>query len=293
LSRFDPAPGSIPRLAFSTLACPEWTPSEVVDAAARFGYDAIEWRGGDDGHVRTSWSRRQRQLLRDEMADRGIEALCVTAYTSFVSPDPGARARDREHLERHLELARDLGAPFVRAFIGIREDAAPISDLRRRAADELAVVAESARDAAVRIGLEQHDDFDRASEVGELLKLLPDPSIGAIWDVANGWVAGETPAAGFAGLADRLFYAQLKDLRGTRERWHATRFGEGTVPLEDAIAILGRHGDVPLCVEWIRAWDPALDPPATALPAMREFVLAAIGEVPGPPSGRSRQGAGG
>ena len=283
----------MPRLAFSTLACPEWTPSEVVAAAARFGYDAIEWRGGDDGHVRTSWSRRQRQLLRDEMADRGIEALCVTAYTSFVSPDPGARARDRAHLERHIELARDLGAPFVRAFIGIREDATPTADLRRRAADELALVAESARDAAVRIGLEQHDDFDRASEVGELLKLLPDPSIGAIWDVANGWAAGETPDAGFARLGDRLFYAQLKDLRGTRESWQATRFGEGTVPLEEAIAILGRHGHVPICVEWIRAWDPALDPPETALPAMREFVLGAIGEAPGPPGGRSAQPAAG
>lgn len=293
MSEVEPATGSIPRLAFSTLACPEWTPSEVVAAAVRFGYDAIEWRGGDEGHVRTAWSRRQRQFLRDEMADRGIETLCVTAYTSFVSPDPGARARDRKNLERHLELARDLGAPFVRAFIGIREDAAPTSDLRRRAADELALVAESARAAGVRIGLEQHDDFDRASEVAELLKLLPDPSIGAIWDVANGWAAGETPEAGFAALADRLLYAQLKDLRGTRESWGATRFGEGTVPLHEAIALMGRHGPVPLCVEWIRAWDAALDPPATALPAMREFVLAAIGEVPGPPSRRSQQGAAG
>jgi sugar phosphate isomerase/epimerase len=269
LSDRDPAS---PSLAFSTLACPEWSPETIVAEAARLGYDAIEWRGGDEGHVRTTWTQRQRRELRQHMADHGIASLCVTAYTSFVAPDGGARARDRDDLVRHIELARDLGAPFVRAFIGIREDDAPMDDLRRRAAEELAIVAPAAAEAGIRIGLEQHDDFDQAAEVAAVLALLPDRSIGAIWDVANGWLAGETPEDGFAALADRIVYAQVKDVRGTRDDWRATRFGEGTLPFADVMTTLRDRPDLPVCVEWIRAWDDELDAPAAALPAMRDFV---------------------
>ena len=284
-------------LAFSTLACPEWTASRAVSAAVEFGYDAIEWRGGDEGHVRTSWSQARRARLRREMADQGVAALCVTTYTSFLSPDAASQLRNRTHLERHIDLARDLGAPFVRAFAGIREDDAPESELRRRVAGELALASEAARDASVVIAIEQHDDFDRASQVAEILELLPDAPVGAIWDVANGWAAGESPADGFARIGDRLSYAQLKDGRGGRLDWNPTDFGQGTVPLGPAVELLIRESRAPICVEWIRAWAPELAPPEVALPALREYVLglinAAAVEQPRSPAfgaGRAAQG---
>ena len=68
-------------IAFSTLACPEWDPGQIVDEAASIGYDAIEWRGGPEGHVQPTWSQGQRADLRRHMADRGVRALAVTAYT--------------------------------------------------------------------------------------------------------------------------------------------------------------------------------------------------------------------
>ena len=287
--------GGPPILAFSTLACPEWTPSQAIAAAVEFGYDAIEWRGGDDGHVRTSWSQPERARLRREMADEGVSALCVTAYTSFVSPDAARQLRNRVHLERHIELARDLGAPYVRAFAGIREDDAPESELRQRVAGELGLVSEAARDAGVMIALEQHDDFDRAAQIADILELLPDAPVGAIWDVANGWTAGESPADAFARIRPHLSYAQLKDVRGGRLDWKPTRFGEGTVPLEEVLTLLVRESRAPICVEWIRAWSPELDPPEVALPALRQFVLEMIDAVaadqPRPPAPEPRPAA--
>ncbi|HLO34755.1 MAG TPA: sugar phosphate isomerase/epimerase family protein, partial [Candidatus Deferrimicrobium sp.] len=183
-------------IAFSTLACPEWDVGQIVEAAASIGYDAIEWRGGPEGHVRPSWSRRQRQGLRRQMADRGVGALAVTAYTSFVSPAQADRTRSVEDLVRHIELACDLGAPFVRAFAGIREDEAPEQELHLRVVSELATVVDLAVQAGVVIAIEQHDDFDRATQVGAMLDLLDHPGLGAVWDVANGWAAGEGPEAG-------------------------------------------------------------------------------------------------
>src|SRR5262245_35100026 len=92
-----------PMIAFSTLACPEWDVATVLQRAVALGYDAIEWRGGPDGHVRTSWAKDERRGLRERMSDANLTTLAVTAY----GPDVTAE----------VELAADLGASFVRAFL--------------------------------------------------------------------------------------------------------------------------------------------------------------------------------
>jgi len=48
-SRFTPPPSLIEehpmtKLAFTTLACPDWSVPQVIDAARRYGYDGVELR---------------------------------------------------------------------------------------------------------------------------------------------------------------------------------------------------------------------------------------------------------
>lgn len=270
-ARADPSSttGTPPLIAFSTLACPEWTPAQIVEEAASIGFDAIEWRGGAEGHVSPAWSGRERRGLRRRMADYGVQALCVTAYTSFVSPAQTERTKSAEDLVRHIELARDLNAPFVRAFVGIREDDASEEDLYLRVVSELERLVDFADAAGVVIAMEQHDDFDRAAQVGEILDRLDRPSVGAVWDVANGWLAGESPEVGLEAIRGRLCYAQLKDVAGSRANWLPTPFGAGTVPLEAAVrSLLASGGPVPISVEWLRAWFPELAPASIALPEL-------------------------
>jgi sugar phosphate isomerase/epimerase len=269
-------PASAP-IAFSTLACPEWDPRQVVEEAASIGFDAIEWRGGTEGHVRPTWSRRQREGLRRQMTDHGVRALCVTAYTSFVSPAQADRTRNVEDLVRHIELASDLGARFVRAFAGVREDAAPEQDLYARVVSELERVVDLAVEAGVVIAIEQHDDFDRATQVGAMLDLLDHPGLGAVWDIANGWAAGERPDVGLDAIRGRICYAQLKDGAGPRDAWRPTAFGQGDVPLEAAVEELVSIGSaVPISIEWLRAWSPELAPPEIALPESLRYVRALL-----------------
>src|SRR5258708_40093816 len=39
------------KLAFSTLGCPAWNIETVAEAVVRYGYDVVEWRGGDGSIV--------------------------------------------------------------------------------------------------------------------------------------------------------------------------------------------------------------------------------------------------
>jgi sugar phosphate isomerase/epimerase len=273
--------------AFSTLACPEWSAAEIVERGAAFGYDAIEWRGGPDGHVRTDWPAQERARLRRLLADHGIGSLAVTSYTDFVTGDERARIDSVDHLRRHLDLAADLGAPTVRAFVGIVDDGAPTADLLGRAIDGLAACLDSALQAGVAIAVEPHDDFARATSIAPILARLDPATVGAVWDIVNAWGVGEDPADGLAAIRGRIRYVQVKDARWSDGAWQLTPIGEGDVPLAGALRALAQDGPLPpLSVEWERAWHPGLDPADVALPraltAVRDLVAGTTQTVPDP-----------
>ena len=105
-------------IAFSTLACPNWTVQEVIERASKFGYDGIEWRGGPQGHVQPSMPAEQIAALQKSSADAGTLPVAVTAYTSFVSLIEKERQANIDELRRYADLAAELDAPYVRAFLG-------------------------------------------------------------------------------------------------------------------------------------------------------------------------------
>lgn len=262
----SPAPYR-PTLAFSTLACPEWGGLEVVERAAAMGFDAIEWRGGADGHAGPHLGAADRRAIRRAMDDRGLAAIAVTTYTDLVHPSAAVRQASIDELLRHAEVAADLGAPNLRAFPGERSDDAPDEELLDRAADTLRRTADGLAGAEVAIALEPHDAFMSSVVVAGLLARVDDAGVGAVWDAGNTWSIGEAPEEGLEALGPWLRYVQVKDGVGRRPHWQLTLVGEGEVPLGRAIGLLVRdHPGVPVSIEWERPWEPDLPPAEVALP---------------------------
>ena len=255
-------------LAFSTLACPEWPAETVIANAAAYGYEGIEWRGGAQGHVPPSLPPARRAALRRAASEAGLFALAVTAYTSFVAEDPVERQKNVDALKRSADLAADLDAQYVRAFIGEVDAPADLPALYDRIAHCLEAAAQHAGSVGVTIAVEPHDDFVRSSAVAPILERLSHPALGVIWDIGNAFSAGEQPEEGFQLLGKRLTYVQVKDGVGRGPTWRLTRLGEGEVPLGRAFGLLQADGyGGAFSVEWERAWHPELDPPEIALPA--------------------------
>src|SRR5512147_1978095 len=105
-------------LTFSTLACPTWSIETVIKKAVQFGYEGLEWRGGPQGHVQLNMSASKKTMLRRMSKDAGLTTLAVTSYTSFVSPLADERQSNVDELRRYAYLAAELGAGYVRAFLG-------------------------------------------------------------------------------------------------------------------------------------------------------------------------------
>jgi sugar phosphate isomerase/epimerase len=260
-------------LAFSTLACPTWDIATVVTRAATYGYTALEWRGGDHGHVQPGMSAANKALLRELSVDRGLTAIAITAYTSFVSDNAAARQSNVTALCRYADLAADLGAQRVRAFVGELPPGVEPASVYARVADCLMVAAEYTQPQGVQIAVEPHDDFVRSSAIAPILRAAFHPALGAIWDIANAFSAGESPLEGHPLLRERLSYIQVKDGRGRGAQWQLTPLGEGEVPLRQAFQLLAadRYAG-PISVEWEYAWHPELEAPEVALPRALQFV---------------------
>ncbi|MBX3029770.1 MAG: sugar phosphate isomerase/epimerase [Chloroflexi bacterium] len=285
----DAARPGRPPLGFSTLACPEWSPVEVVREARAMGAQVLEWRGGEDGHAGPHMSAAQRRDVRSAMDDAGIRAISVTTYTDVVHADPAVRAASVVDLERHAEVAAVLGAPVLRAFLGERSDDAPESALLDRAAASLEEAARRLAGSGVSIAIEPHDDFLASSIIAGLLERIGESrvdgsGIGVIWDAGNTWSIDEPPEAGLGLLAPWLRYVQVKDGTGMHADWRLTIVGEGAVPLGRMAAWLVRHApDMPVSIEWERPWHPELPPASVALPAglahLRRLFDAAVSDT--------------
>jgi sugar phosphate isomerase/epimerase len=280
-------------LAFSTLACPEWTAETVVERARAFGYDGIEWRGGEQGHVPPLLSAAACGALRQRVAAAGLFSLALTAYTAFTSPDPAERAVHIASLRRSVDQAHELGARFVRIFLGELPAGRTLTAAYAGIIESLAAAADYARGAGVGLAIEPHDDFVRPASVAPVLEALPEPEISVIWDVGNAYAAGDLPAQTWPRLGPRLAYVQVKDGTGQGESWRLGPVGEGHVPLKEAVALL-RDGPAPfggaISVEWERAWHPELDPAERALPRARQYMEELLAQWESPGVGRKQAG---
>ena len=272
-------------ITFSTLACPAWSIETIIAKASAFGYDGIEWRGGPEGHVQPTLSPSQKAALRNMSRDAGLMAVAVTAYTGFTSNSFYARQANVDELCRYCDLAAELGASYIRTFLGELPEGTNLSDMiYKNIAFCLETATDYAHSVGVKIAVEPHDDFVRSSKVTRFFHRDPShPALRVIWDLGNTFAAGENPAEGFDLLKDHLAYVQVKDGRKSGDQWQLCSVGKGDVPLREAFGLLSGAGYTgALSVEWEHAWHPELDPPEIALPdalrTVRELLAAAQSE---------------
>ena len=268
-------------ISFSTLACPDWSIETTIAKASEFGYDGIEWRGGPQGHIQPTMPSARKAALQKMLMDTGLVATAVTAYTSFVSPHAEERQTNVDELKHYADLAAELDAPYVRTFLGEFPEGTHLdTSIYEKISDCLNAASEYAESVGVKIAVEPHDDFVRASTITPILYRVQHPALRVIWDIGNAFAADEDPDEGFELLKNRLAYIQVKDGKGRGPAWRLCPLAEGDVPLKHAFELLLTNGyQGAFSVEWEYAWHAELDPPETALPAalrtVRETLAAA------------------
>ncbi|MFJ7625190.1 sugar phosphate isomerase/epimerase family protein [Streptomyces sp. NPDC097595] len=280
--------GTLRTVGASTLGAPGAALSTVLCWLTEAGARTIELRVADGQPVHVGSGPRRRARVRRQIADSGIELLSCSSYVRL-----GAGADDREvtvDLERHLELAADLGARFLRVFPGAATlpgpgDRPPLMADGRAETDDrivrrLASVVASADEFGVRPVLETHGSHPRGQDVARVLDALdaraPGHGVGVIWDVEHPFRTGEAPARTWAAIGGRVLhgrgFVQIKDVGSVLDQTPVP-VGRGVVPLATILGVLDGGGYAgPLSLEWERTWHPGVAPLPVALAALNDWL---------------------
>ena len=265
------------KLAYTTLACPDWDLVQIIDAAVANGYDGVDFRG----HRREMAIYTLPEFSADvattagRLADAGLAVPCLSAGAKLYSDEPAQRDKHLAEVEAYGELCGQMDCSMIRVFGG------PIGEADRAEAVDVAAaaLAEMARRVApITIVVETHDDWSRSGDLAALLAAAEAAGAGnvaALWDLHHPYRAhGESPAETLAAMGGRIAYTHVKDSTLSPEGKSVYCMGgEGDVPLTEMIAGLRDIGyDGWITLEWEKRWHAELAEPEVAIPAYAKFL---------------------
>ncbi|MFE9096251.1 sugar phosphate isomerase/epimerase family protein [Streptomyces sp. NPDC007264] len=245
------------KLAFSTLGVPGLPVPDVVRLAVTHGYHGVELRTHPEEPVHPGLDPDERSRVAAEFKAQGIEILGLAGYARVA--EPGADEPVLTAVRDLLDLAHDLGAPFVRVFPGARPGQPP-EEADALAARRLGTAAEYAAGVGVRILLETHDSHPTGADALRVLGAVGHRCVGSLWDVMHTWLGGEQPQETYAALSPYLGYVQVKDIASADDTTPLP-LGAGVLPLTECVEVLSRHGwEGWLCWEYEKRWYEAAPP---------------------------------
>jgi sugar phosphate isomerase/epimerase len=179
-----------------------------------------------------------------DLASSVVADQMAVIVSFWLSHAPG------ETLDEAWRVGRAMGARLVRLHLSPVLEGARASHGRRwdemvaHARRTLVRDAPGARDAGLRIGLENHQDFG-SEELLQLAEAAGD-HVGLVLDTGNPFAVGEDPLAFTRRAAHRIWHLHLKDYRAqfTAEGYRLIRcaLGEGAVPLAEIGAVVESSG---------------------------------------------------
>lgn len=252
-------------LGFSTLGCPQWSLKQILDFARRQDFAALELRGLQDKVDITQHPDLAPARLPDvkrQLGDRGLSIVCLGASARMHDMD----AAQLDEAGRYIDLARALGAPYVRVFGDRYVPGESREATRERIAANLRRLGERAHDQGVTMLIESHGDFTDSPSLLEILQRADSPAVALLWDAHHTHVAGETPTETVERVGRWIRHTHLKDSvpAGTGRRYVLT--GTGEVPVRRQIETLARMGYRGFySFEWEKRWHPEIEEPEVAI----------------------------
>jgi sugar phosphate isomerase/epimerase len=273
------AQGRRPRvpLAFSTLGCPKWPWSRILEQASALGYSGIELRGIEMQMDLTQRPEFSGTRLGDSVKDLdalGLKISDLGASARMHESDPKIRAAQLDEGKRFVDLAQRLRAPYIRVFGDKIPPGESKRDVMARVVEGLRALGDHAKGSGVGILIESHGDFTDSPTLLELLKTAAMDNVALVWDAHHTFVAGkEQPGATFAALGKYVRHTHLKDSKpeGAEVRYVLT--GSGTVPVRETVRVLAAAGYKGFYgFEWEKGWHPEIEEPEVAFPHFVETI---------------------
>lgn len=223
-----------------------WKAPQLLDYAATLKVDTVLF---SDLDVYETHSPDYLRDVRKKAADLGIE---IHAGTGSICPTSKAfnskLGKAEEHLAHTLEIAKMVGSPVARCYLGTGDDRRSNGGIEARMKDVIAVCRASrsrAMDAGIKIAIENHAGDMQAWELVKLIEEAGPDYVGATMDSGNAVWTLEDPMVSLETLGKYAVTTGIRDSavweneHGAMVQWAA--MGDGMVDFQkymDRFAVL-------------------------------------------------------
>jgi sugar phosphate isomerase/epimerase len=249
------------RLAFSSNAYLRFSVEETIRRIAGLGYAGIELLADVPHAWPAGLLQEQKRAIRECLDRHGLAISNVNAFMmnavadprqpywhpSWIEPDEHYRAIRREHTNRALALAAELGAPSIQT-----EPGGPLAEgqsWKQAVAvfyDEFMPCVESAEKHRVYLLIEPEPGLliETFEQYLEFVEAIDSPWVGLNFDVGHAFCMGQDPQDWIVPMAPHTKHYHVEDIAPTRVHEHLIP-GRGAIDFEAmlrAIAATGYDG---------------------------------------------------
>ncbi len=148
------------KLAYSTLASPNWDWQKSIAASKAYGYDGIEWRLVDGQVVKPEFPLEQCRQIEAAVSAAGLQTCALDSGASLAHPAGVDRDRHLSEIKSLLHKANALKTHIFRVFPGKYPESVSDEQAMEWVIENLNHLVPEARRLDVSIALELHDLFD-------------------------------------------------------------------------------------------------------------------------------------
>lgn len=269
------------KFTLNTLGAPGWSLEETARNARTYGYAGVDLRLLDGEVITLDTVRAASSRIRALFPRAELPVAVLPTSVRLATREPAVRQATLEEAHRWIDLAAELEVPVIRFFAARNPPELDLAASIQAVGEMLALLAQHAEQAGVRIGVETHDEFASARTVAGALQLAPGNAVGAVWDMLHTTRVGESPAEALRQLAGRVINVHLKDARRTADGWQLVLLGEGDVPVQQGLRLLRDSGyEDFISVEWEKKWHPEIAEPEVAYPQHIDMLRRYERELP-------------
>ncbi|OYN84001.1 sugar phosphate isomerase/epimerase family protein [Parenemella sanctibonifatiensis] len=217
------------KLGMLTACLPGWSLAQCADFAVETGYERLEvavWpkvggREFEASHLPIAdWDGAAKEETQALLERTGLEISAFAYYENNLHQDPAKREEVRTHLKACIDVAQDLGVPYVGTFLG-RDNTKSVKENMVEAEKVLPELVDYAGERDIKLIVENcvmegwHPDgypgnIAYSPELWEWM--CKDLGFYLNWDPSHLTWIGIDPVETIAPFAEYIVHAQAKDL---------------------------------------------------------------------------------
>lgn len=223
---------------------------QAIDLLAELGYQAIDislevappFLPPPPPHMSPEVDASTRTRVRRCAEKAGVTIAALNAHTNLIDGVPEKRQTNREFVRCSLQLASDLGAPYVVVGGGRKQFYARESQYWDWLVTSLRELAAEANRLGVTLAVEAGSFpgslVHNTRRMQKLLSYDGLQRVGVVFDPAHYHVRGDLVAEAYRALSRRVVHVHAKDARGSPEDFEFPPLGEGDIDFEGLITVM-------------------------------------------------------